>query len=450
MPKGYLPLVVFLFVSVLLLLPAVAKADKLTITSTPPGATVEIDGVKVGKTPLVKEYPSTYFHRSILAMKSRLEHPLLARITLEGFAPKEIILCDGPMQWRDAHGRDRGSYWTFKVSTFEVALIPIPKAFTGQVDVKAARKLSTELARDLSLEQIVALVKPSVVHLKGTDRAATGFFITDTGVIATNAHVAHGEESLVARLSTGFEFLATVTYIDDEVDIALLKVEGVMFPHLALADATTVEPGQEVVAVGNPGEAMEFSVTRGIVSAVDKFPNAGPGTWIQTDAQLNPGNSGGPLINMKGEVIGVTTSKPANEKTSGIGFALSTSDLVRVLNKFYPTESVKTDQLSAPKFPEVKRPVSLSPKGLSESAADVTAPTLVTYGIIDVRGPIGSKIELDRVIVGKVPASFKLTPGVHSVVVISPGGYRQPQFVHVVANGEVTVEPSPILQPQPQ
>ena len=92
---------------------------------------------------------------------------------------------------------------------------------------------------------------------------------------------------------------------------------------------------------------MVFSVTKGIVSAVDKFPNAGPGTWIQTDAQLNPGNSGGPLMNMKGEVIGITTSKPAGTKTTGIGFALSTSDLVRILRNFYPKDNAVVQNLAA-------------------------------------------------------------------------------------------------------
>jgi serine protease Do len=294
MPKGYL----FLLVSLLTLCSPVARADKLTITSTPQGATVEIDGVKVGKTPFVKDYPGGYFRRTKTAVGSRLEHPLKARVTLDGFAPKEVVLCDGPQQWRDLHGRTRGEYWIFKVPSFEVTLVPIPKEFTGEVAVKTARNTSGEYVRDLKLEDVVALVKPSVVYLEGSKLSGTGFLVTDTGLIATNAHVAREEESLLAKLSGGVQLEAGVAHIDDDVDIALLKVEGANFPHLVLADASTVRQGQEVFAVGNPGAAMLFSVTKGIVSAVDKFPNAGPGTWIQTDAQLNPGNSGGPLVNM--------------------------------------------------------------------------------------------------------------------------------------------------------
>jgi serine protease Do len=91
---------------------------------------------------------------------------------------------------------------------------------------------------------------------------------------------------------------AKVVYIDAEPDIALAKVEAptadFAFPHLALADASLVQQGESVLAIGNPGDAMLFSVTMGIVSAVGKFASAGPGTWIQTDAPINPGNSGGP------------------------------------------------------------------------------------------------------------------------------------------------------------
>ena len=164
MRKGCLFLVLFV------LYPAIASADKLTITSTPSGATVEIDGVKVGKTPFVKDYPGGYFRRTKTAFGSRLEHPLVARVTLEGFAPKVVTLCDGPQEWRDIHGRGRGEYWTFKNSSFEVPLVPIAKEFTGEFAVKTARNTSVEYARDLKLEEVVALVKPSVVYLMTIDK----------------------------------------------------------------------------------------------------------------------------------------------------------------------------------------------------------------------------------------------------------------------------------------
>src|ERR1700743_985479 len=203
--------------------PSSARAEKLTITSTPPGATVEIDGVKVGKTPFAKDYPGGYFRRTKTAYGSRLEHPLTARVTLEGFAPKVVVLCDGPQQWRDHMGRAHGEYWTFKTSSFEVPLVPIAKEFTGEVAVKTARNTSVEYVRDLKLEEVVALVQPSVVYLEGAKKSGTGFLVTNTGLIATNAHVARDEESLHARLSGGVELTADVAYLDENPDIAVCK-----------------------------------------------------------------------------------------------------------------------------------------------------------------------------------------------------------------------------------
>ena len=456
MSKGYLSLVI----AFLMLSPAICRADKLTITSTPSGATVEIDGVKVGKTPLVKDYPGGYFHRTKTAMGSRLEHPLVARVTLEGFAPKVLTLCDGPQQWRDLHGRSRGEYWTFKVPSFEVALVPIPKEFTGEVSVKTARDTSVEYGRDLKLEEVVALVKPSVVYLEGSKKSGTGFLVTNTGLIATNAHVARDEESLLARLPGGIQLVAGVAYIDDDVDIALLKVEGANFPHLVLADTATVRQGQEVLAVGNPGEAMLFSVTKGIVSAVQEFPNAGQGTWIQTDAQLNPGNSGGPLVNMQGEVVGITTSRPAAKDIVGIGFALSSTDLIRILRNFYPNERALAEAMVTGKGGAS----GIHPTAMSRPVVDGGAHTAdrtkasssgwnagaIGYGVVDIRSPAESKVEIDDVYVGDTPASFTLAEGLHKIIVTPPNRVRQPHIVYVLGGSRISLEPPLGLQQPPR
>jgi S1-C subfamily serine protease len=449
MPQAHSSLILFL----LMLFPVIARADKLTITSNPPGATVEIDGVKVGKTPFVKDYPGGYFRRTKTVFGSRLEHALVARIRLDGFAPKVVQLCDGPIQWRDMHGKDHGEYWTFKVASFDVALVPIPKEFTGEVAIKSARNLSVELVHNLTLEELVALVKPSVVYLEGAKRSGTGFLVTDTGLIATNAHVAHEEESLLARLSGGVQLEAGVAYIDEDVDIALLKVEGANFPHLELADTSTVRQGQEVFAVGNPGAAMLFSVTKGIVSAVDKFPSAGPGTWIQTDAQLNPGNSGGPLVNMKGQVVGITTSKPTAQEFSGIGFALSSSDLIQILRGFYPNVNVSTEKLAAEKLPEQDESTDKNDgkkrlgKALEKEKSKTDSAAKIEYGFVDIPRPPGAMVRVDGYTRGYAPLSLRLTATRHTILVIPPdNGTWQPHFVTVIANSRVSIDTPPALR----
>jgi S1-C subfamily serine protease len=343
-----------------------AAAEKLRISSNPPGAAVSIDGVAAGVTPFEKDFPSSYFHRPPTALNSRLQHAMVVRVSLAGYATKEITITEGPMNWIGLNGRNHGEYFLLKTNSFNLNLDPVAGVFTGTIserkapsgsipgrmvqeataqDLAAAPGISADaLGRDfhgqLSLEEVVRRTKPAVLYLKGLNKSGTGFFITDTGVIATNAHVARDEESLLAVLPGGLQLEAKVVYIDGELDIALLKVAGNNFPYLTLADTSLVQQGESVFAIGNPGDAMLFSVTKGVVSAVGKFDRAGPGTWIQTDTPINPGNSGGPLVNSRGEVIGISTQKLVKKDVTNIGFALSATDLLNVLRSFYPAKNL--------------------------------------------------------------------------------------------------------------
>ena len=140
----------------------------------------------------------------------------------------------------------------------------------------------------------------------------------------------------MVMLADGQQIEGNVVYTASDRDIALVKVEGGEFPYLTLMGSGKVRQGESVIAIGNPGGAMPFSVTKGIVSGIGKFSTAGPGLWIQTDASINPGNSGGPLLNARGEVIGINTLRLNKKDTAGVGFALSASDLIAVLREYYP------------------------------------------------------------------------------------------------------------------
>jgi len=324
----------------LFLCPVLTPADTLKITSTPPGASVEINGVTVGTTPYEEQVPGGYFHKTRTALGRRLQHPMIARISLAGYATKEVQMTEGPMNWVSLKGHNHGEYWLLKLTHFHVDLDPISKVFTGNIsaDIPEAAEAprETDLEPAPPLEDIIARAKPAVVRLKGLRKSGSGFFVTEKGVIATNAHLARGEGSLLAILFNGAQLTAKIIHVDPDRDIALLKVEGDDFPFLTLAAASNVRQGETVVAVGNPGGGMPFTATKGIVSALGKFSAAGPGLWIQTDAAINPGNSGGPLLNANGEVIGINTLKLERGSVSGIGFALSATDLLAVLRKFYP------------------------------------------------------------------------------------------------------------------
>jgi len=411
--------------TLLLLCAVAAHADTLKITSTPPGAAVEIDGVPEGTTPFEKDYPGGYFHKTRTSMGARLEHAMVARISLTGYVTKEIKMTDGPMNWISLNGRNRGEYWLLKSDHFEAQLQPIGQVFTGGVTAKLANAESVDLRPELSLEELVRRTKPAVVYLKGLDKSGTGFFVTETGVIATNAHLARGEESLLTVLPGGQQVEAKVVYIDPDLDIALAKVDGKDFPHLALAEAATVRQGENVLAIGNPGDAMLFSVTKGIVSAVGKFANVGPGTWIQTDTPINPGNSGGPLLNGRGEVIGINTQKVVKKNVTGIGFALSATDLIVVLQKFYPSAGPSTETLSAP----ARTPDAAPAPSLAEAV-----------GTVALSEPDGAEIWVDHAFVGNIPATLKLAVGTHLFVIKVSNRADTIRYVNVLKNSKVSLK----------
>ena len=403
-------------------LPTSTRAEALKITSNPPGATVELDGVPAGTTPFEKDFPGGYFHRTHTAWGQRLEHPLVARVSLAGFATREIALTEGPMEWIDLHGRHHGQYWLFKSDHFHADLETIASTFTGAVAaVKPVQ--AAALAPELSLEELVRRTKPAVVCLKAFDGMGSGFFVTDTGVIATNAHVARGDSRLTAVLPSGAQLPARVVFIDPDLDIALVKAEApspdFAFPYLALADTSLVRQGESVLVVGNPGDAMLFSVTKGIVSAVGRFPAAGPGTWIQTDAPINPGNSGGPLVNTRGEVLGMNTLKVIRKNVTGIGFALSSSDLLAVLQRFYPglaPDSLIAKAKKSTETPAAEPEESLMETSTTSAESPVVSPS-ASYGSIMITSlPDSAEIYVDGKFLGNAPATVRLPAGSHTVV----------------------------------
>src|SRR5271157_3836186 len=167
-----------------------SSAESLKITSTPPGASVELDGVLVGTTPFEKSFPGGYFHRTHTLFSQRLEHPLVARVSLTGYATREILLTDGPMDWVDLHGHNHGQYWLFKSDQFHADLDPVASTFTGSVAAPDSAAPASSRP-ELSMEESVRRVKPAVVCLKSSDGGmGSGFFVTETGIVATNAHVA--------------------------------------------------------------------------------------------------------------------------------------------------------------------------------------------------------------------------------------------------------------------
>jgi len=254
---------------VILLLPSTTLARKyyLTITSNPPGATVEINGVAVGKTPYQTEIPGTYLKGSRIVYSKFLRVQLHLRLTLDGYLPKEVDLSNGPMRLINLNGVYLGDYWLLKTDTFAFVLDKAATTFAGGAPnlTHITQSVPVSSHQEMPTEDIVSLASPAVLYLQGSDSSGSGFLITDNGVAVTNAHVARGENELVATMSNGQNFQAKVVYIDPSLDIALLKLDGTRFPFLSLAETSTVRPGSTVIAIGTPSRGFQNSVTKGIV-----------------------------------------------------------------------------------------------------------------------------------------------------------------------------------------
>ena len=135
----------------------------------------------------------------------------------------------------------------------------------------------------------------------------SGFIVSPDGVILTNAHVVADASNVTVKLTDKREFKAKVIGIDRPSDVAVLKIDANNLPTVKLDKADDVKVGEWVVAIGSPF-GFENSATAGIVSAKSRsLPGGGYVPFIQTDVAVNPGNSGGPLFNLKGEVVGINS-----------------------------------------------------------------------------------------------------------------------------------------------
>ncbi|MES2391806.1 MAG: trypsin-like peptidase domain-containing protein, partial [Acidobacteriota bacterium] len=156
----------------------------------------------------------------------------------------------------------------------------------------------------------------------------SGVIISRDGYIVTNDHVVEGATTVKVTLHDRRILNAKVVGVDKLTDIAVVKVDAADLPAIHWGDSGKLNPGQTVLAFGSPFGYFQFSVTRGIVSAVDRqnpySTNARkPGGYIQTDAAINPGNSGGPLVNAHGELVGINTFIISNSGSfAGAGFAI--------------------------------------------------------------------------------------------------------------------------------
>ena len=221
-----------------------------------------------------------------------------------------------------------------------VAVSPVAIS-SPTAEVPALPAVTNDQPADLT--DVVAAAKDSVVTITArgfgggglspfnvpATGVGSGIIVSTTGLILTNNHVVEGARTLTVETADGRQLVATVVKTDPQHDLAVIRATGGELKAATLGDSAQLEVGQTVLAIGSPLGEFTETVTRGIVSALDRSitvadEQTGQGKrlsgLIQTDAAINPGNSGGPLINEKGEVVGINSA--VSRSAEGIGFAI--------------------------------------------------------------------------------------------------------------------------------
>jgi len=182
---------------------------------------------------------------------------------------------------------------------------------------------------------------PQIQHGIGS-----GVIISPDGYIVTNNHVVDGAQQIRVTLNDRRVLTGKLVGVDKLTDLAVIKVNATDLPNLGWGDSTALKPGQTVLAFGSPFGYFQFSVTRGIISALDRpnpfrDDNRKPGGFIQTDAAINPGNSGGPLVDAEGQVIGINTFIISDSGSfQGAGFAIPSQTAKATVEQLIKTGTV--------------------------------------------------------------------------------------------------------------
>ncbi|GAU92423.1 hypothetical protein RvY_04505-2 [Ramazzottius varieornatus] len=238
------------------------------------------------------------------------------------------------------------------------------------------------------IADVVEAINPGVVYIQATGRHAmlgvpvmsngSGFLVSEHGLILTNAHVVSGRREVEVKLSDGQRLHGNVLYVDVASDLAVVKITGKNFPFLKLGSSSQLRMGEYVVAIGSP-MTLDNSVTTGVVSAfrggTELSHKLGVGSavahntfrYIQTDAAITHGNSGGPLVNLDGHVVGISTMK----LTEGISFAIPIDHAKEFLAKVDEAEKAKLSRKSAGE-------PAAGPRGLAQQQRKVLGLTMLT------------------------------------------------------------------------
>jgi len=208
-------------------------------------------------------------------------------------------------------------------------------------------KLAASANSGITIADTASVIKQSVVEISTetvatnawmrqfiTEGAGSGVIISNNGYIVTNQHVIAGARSITVRLANGQKHSASLVGSDSATDLAIIKIEANGLNPAVLGDSSKLVVGECAIAVGNPLGELGGTVTSGIISALDRGITIDGETMslLQTDAAVNPGNSGGGLFNISGQLIGVVNAKSSGSNIEGIGFAIPINSARPIIN----------------------------------------------------------------------------------------------------------------------
>ena len=209
-----------------------------------------------------------------------------------------------------------------------------PATFDTESEALSATEAYNKVAPAAVVVSTKSVTQGYFMHTQEVEGIGSGFIINEEGYILTNYHVIQGAQEISVTLSNDVTTTAQVINYDENQDVAMIKIldENVEIPAtVELGDSDALQPGEEVIAIGTPlSTELSSTVTKGIISATSRSVAVESGVTmnlIQTDAAINAGNSGGPLVNTKGEVVGINSSKISGEAVEGIGFSIPINDI---------------------------------------------------------------------------------------------------------------------------